>query len=148
MPQLNHLGRAHTRVIFMDENRVPRSTLRLGSPDECHITYHARHIVCFNNNFIALRHNGYLTMTTRTRMNQAANQFGLGYLVYQRTIHGRKKWYVSWCGMQLPFTSDGIILNRPSPLEHPRNPTRPPRSRRAPRVTELTPQVGRPLNTR
>lgn len=43
------------------------------------IRYHATEVVRFNGKRIILNGGGWRTNTTKTRMNQAANQYGLGY---------------------------------------------------------------------
>ena len=45
-----------------------------------HVTYHQTVVVRFNHEHIILNSGGYRTATTKTRMNQASNQFDLGYL--------------------------------------------------------------------
>ena len=47
------------------------------------ITYHKTQIVAFDRHNIVLRTGGWDSVTTRRKMNQAANQFGLGYSVYR-----------------------------------------------------------------
>lgn len=54
---------------------------------------------------IILNSGGWTTATTKTRMNQVANQYNLGYHVYQE----KHEWYVDWKGEKLPFF-DGITL--------------------------------------
>jgi len=48
------------------------------------VTYHNTNVVCFTEKTIKLNTGGYATQTTKRRMNQAANQFGLNYEVIQR----------------------------------------------------------------
>lgn len=48
------------------------------------VNYRGTDVVTFNEREVTLNTNGYFTATTKTRMNQASNQFGLGYHVYQR----------------------------------------------------------------
>ena len=47
------------------------------------ITYHRTQIVAFDNRNVTLRTGGWDSVTTRRKMNQAANQFGLGYAVFR-----------------------------------------------------------------
>ena len=47
------------------------------------ITYHKTQIVAFDRLYITLRTGGWDSVTTRRKMNQAANQFGLGYRVHR-----------------------------------------------------------------
>jgi hypothetical protein len=48
------------------------------------ITYHSTDVVKFNSKQIILNTGGWQTHTTKTRMNQASNQFKLGFKVYQK----------------------------------------------------------------
>jgi len=56
-----------------------------------------------NNKTVTLNSGGWRTVTTKARMNQAANQFGLEYTVYQE----KDDWFVQiggWeNGQTLPF---------------------------------------------
>jgi len=47
------------------------------------VTYHKTQIVAFDSRNITLRTGGWDTVTTRRKMNQSANQFGLGFAVYR-----------------------------------------------------------------
>jgi hypothetical protein len=78
-------------------------------PDGTHVRYHDTDVVSFSyvKSLITLRTGGWRTVTTKTRMNQAANQFNLGFQVAQKdgdwTVHlpGRK---------DIPFDSDTITF--------------------------------------
>jgi len=48
------------------------------------IKYQNTDVVTFNSDTITLNSDGWLTMTTKLRMNQASNQYNLGYRVHQR----------------------------------------------------------------
>jgi hypothetical protein len=48
---------------------------------------------------------GWFTKTTKVAMNQASNQFDLGFGVYQR----KNQWYVDWKGATFDFV-DGMVL--------------------------------------
>ena len=71
------------------------------------VTYHYTDVVCWNNKKIVLNSNGYRTATTKRRMNQASEQFGLGYRVFQKDY----EWYVEHRGKVYDFY-DGITLRR------------------------------------
>ena len=71
------------------------------------VIYHNTPVVTFNNEKVILRCGGWLTNTTKTRMNQASNQFDLGYSVYQKN----HEWYVSYKGKTLEF-AEGMVLAR------------------------------------
>lgn len=72
-----------------------------------YVQYHSTRVVEWNQTSIILRSGGYQTTTTRTRMNQTANQFGLGFQVFQKSF----EWFVEFKGQTLPF-HDGMTLNR------------------------------------
>lgn len=55
------------------------------------ITYHGTDVVsAYPDGRIILDTGGWRTTTTKARMNQAASQFDLGFMVYQRNY----RWYV------------------------------------------------------
>lgn len=72
-----------------------------------HVSYRGTRVVSFNEKEITLRSNGWETATTKNRMNQAANQFNLGFSVYQE----RSTWFVNWRGTTTLFR-DGMTLPR------------------------------------
>lgn len=55
-----------------------------------YVRYHQTDVVTWNDRLVMLNHGGHMTPTTKLRMNQAANQYGLGYYVFQK----RGAWYV------------------------------------------------------
>lgn len=71
------------------------------------IKYHKTDVVSFNDYEIILNSNGWRTQTTKNRMNQASNEFDLGFTVYQRD----SVWYVDYKGETLKFV-DHMRLNR------------------------------------
>lgn len=57
------------------------------------IYYHGTEVVRVEKNgAITLNHGGWMSNTTKLRMNQASNQYRLGYQVFQK--NGR--WFVRW----------------------------------------------------
>jgi hypothetical protein len=64
-------------------------------------------IVRANKREIELNSGGWYTPTTKRRMNQASEELGLGYNVYQED----KEWFVSHRGQTRKFKS-GMRLNR------------------------------------
>lgn len=71
------------------------------------VRYHWTDVVRFTNDYIRLNSNGWRTVTTKRRMNETANQFGLGYSVFQKAHH----WYVR-LGEQVLDFSDGMTFER------------------------------------
>ena len=56
------------------------------------VRYHNTDVVKFNQDEIVLNTGGWRTVTTKARMNQASNQYGLGFRVYQRDW----EWFVDY----------------------------------------------------
>ena len=71
------------------------------------VVYHSTAVVQFDDDKIILNSGGWETVTTKTRMNQASNEYGLGFDVYQVDF----TWYVAYKGETIPF-KDGIVLDR------------------------------------
>ena len=71
------------------------------------VTYQSTQIVRFNSEEVLLNSGGFLSSTTKRKMNQASNQFHLGYQVYQEDF----TWYVVFKGETKLF-NDGMILKR------------------------------------
>ena len=93
MTQLNHVTKNNT-CIFNDGVHTI-------------VKYHHTDVVKFNHQEIVLNSNGWQTYTTKVRMNQTANQFGLDYYVYQNDF----TWYVRAGGFNIEFY-DGMKLIR------------------------------------
>ena len=72
------------------------------------ITYVNTAIVSFDADTVTLNSGGYQTVTTKRKMNQASNQFCLGYGVYQKDYH----WYVDLPNGKTVEFYDGITINR------------------------------------
>ena len=72
------------------------------------VRYHRTDIVKATPSTITLNTGGWKTVTTKTRMNQAANQFDLKYSVVQR----KGTWYVRHGGKVREFTGKTIRLSR------------------------------------
>ena len=58
------------------------------------VKYHDTDVVKFNDDYIILNHNGWVTDTTKKRMNQASDEYDLGFRVSQR----KGQWYVDYAG--------------------------------------------------
>lgn len=54
------------------------------------VTYHQTLVVDLRDGIVTLDSGGWKTATTKARMNQASNQFGLGFSVYAKD----HVWYV------------------------------------------------------
>ena len=78
------------------------------------IVYHSTAVVeIAPDGSVTLDSGGWRTSTTKTRINQASNQFALGFQVYAKA----GSWYVHFDGRDLPF-SDGMTI-KPGSLEIP-----------------------------
>lgn len=94
MTQLDQVGKHATVVLTTDDNTTS-------------VIYHETQVVRFNYDHVILNSGGWQTQTTKTRMNQASNQFNLGFTVVQK----QGKWYVDYKDTTREF-KDGMILMR------------------------------------
>ena len=85
------------------------------------VVYHSTCIVKWNEKHIVLDNGGYMTATTKKKMNQAANQFDLGFQVYQENFD----WFVDitsnnmfTCGT-VDFRSNMIINRKTNEVTYP-----------------------------
>lgn len=78
MPQTQKIGRGNTTV-FKDNTDGMTKVILYSTP-----------VVAFNGQKIVLDSGGWLTSTTKNRMNQTANQFALGFYVFQK----KRQWFV------------------------------------------------------
>ncbi len=95
MSQMSTLGRVAT-------------TVRTNEHGETVVTYHSTPVVTFDQETITLDTGGWYSQTTKTRMNQASNQFALGYWVFQKNFH----WFVQYYGRTIPFEGRTLTLRR------------------------------------
>jgi hypothetical protein len=72
------------------------------------MTYHNTEVVHATPQTITLQTGGWFTATTKTRMNQASNQYDLGYEVFQKA----RLWYVNFKGETIRFITDTLTLTR------------------------------------
>lgn len=94
MPRMNRVCRNNTSVANKNGNTC--------------ITLHSTVVVEFDHEMIILRHGGYRSYTTKARMNQASNEYGLGYQVFQND----HEWFVSYKGHTFPFDGAEYLLIR------------------------------------
>lgn len=97
MGQMHKISKGNTKV----------KTTGFDGAYETTVTLYNTCVVKFDADTITLNSGGHRTSTTKARMNQTANQFNLGYNVYQK----KGKWFVSFGGCELDF-QDGMELNR------------------------------------
>ena len=72
------------------------------------VRYHETDVVVTSPEKIILNTGGWFTATTKKRMNQASQQWGLGFSVYQVA----SKWYVSYEGRCYDFFNNVLELER------------------------------------
>ena len=72
------------------------------------VKYHNTKVVTFSEDAIMLNTGGWFTPSTKTRMNQTSNQFGLGFRVYQKNFD----WFVEYNGKTFEFGRTKAILER------------------------------------
>ena len=71
--------------------------------------YHSTPIVTVDDNgTITLNTGGWRSNTTRTAMNQASNNFDLGFRVFQRDF----AWFATWQGQTIPFHGETLVLTK------------------------------------
>lgn len=68
------------------------------------VKLYATDIVTFDDKEIYLNTGGYMTSTTKDRMNSTSKKYGLGYHVFQKDY----AWYAEYEGKTIPFKSERI----------------------------------------
>lgn len=96
----------------MAQNRKFKGIARLieHTPNETRFYYHDTAVVVKRPEDIVLSSGGWRTNTTKTAINQAANEFSLGFQVHQKDFD----WFVDdqHNGVEnIPFV-DGLVLPR------------------------------------
>lgn len=95
MAQQHKLGKGNTKV---------RGKMVNG---ELSVTFHSTEVVKVERGTVTLNTGGWFTNTTKTRMNQASNQFGLGYSVWQ----AKGDWYVRTPqGKEIEFKGNSVTF--------------------------------------
>lgn len=71
------------------------------------VVYHHTAVVTVEpSGRVILDHGGWMTATTKVRMNQASNQLGLGFTVWQK----KGKWFVAIDGQEIPFDHTPLVV--------------------------------------
>lgn len=94
MPRMDRLS-SYKTVVFHDDGKMK-------------VIYHSTAIVTWDENSIVLNTGGWRTATTKNKMNQASNQYGIGFSVYQKNGN----WFVDYKGQTIPYDNDDLILRR------------------------------------
>ena len=78
------------------------------------VRYHNTDVVTFSDKVVYLNNNGYMTNTTKTRINQTANEYGLGFKVYQKNYTWFVEIFADYLNpVTLKFHSDDIGFYNP-----------------------------------
>ncbi len=72
------------------------------------VTFHSTAVVVFNDKTITLDTGGWFSKTTKVRMTQTSNEFGLGFTVYAK----RGTWFVDFKGTTVKFDGNTVELTR------------------------------------
>jgi len=97
MGQMSKVGRKATKVgVNKDKSIIS-------------VKYHQTEVVHVENNIVTLNNGGYLTVTTKARMNQTAMEFGLNFNVYQN----KYDWFCRTPqGITVPFVGKTLSFIR------------------------------------
>ena len=85
--------KGNTKITFLGDNVI--------------VTFHSTDIVIFNNERIILNSDNWYTVTTKQRMNQTSDEFGLGFEISQRDFD----WFVKTQNKTLHYY-DGMVFDR------------------------------------
>lgn len=83
-----------------------QTTINPIEPNGFAIRYHSTDVVRVFPDRIELNHGGYVTTTTKRRMNQASNVYNLGYQVFSR----KGTLYVTFKGIEHRFIENTFTL--------------------------------------
>lgn len=70
--------------------------------------YHQTKVVRWSRDTVVLNSNGFQTATTKTRMNEVSQEYGLGYHVFQKD----HEWYVELPSGKVVDFNDGMRIER------------------------------------
>ena len=94
-----------------DKIGTTATTVAIDADGVTRMTYHQTHVVTVHPpndqgaRKVVLNSNGWRTVTTKTRMNQASSQFGLGFRVFQKA----GEWFVALPGVRRSLSyNDGM----------------------------------------
>ena len=90
------------------EFRGVETTITSNAQEGISFIYRGTTVVKVKGAWITLNSNGWRTATTKTRMNQASNQFDLGYSVWQKNY----EWFVSLPNGDTVEYTDGLTFKR------------------------------------
>ena len=79
-----------------------------GSASVTSVCYHNTAVIKFDEHNIKLNTGGWFTPTTKKRMNQASQQYGLNFYVFQKDY----SWFCNYENKIFSFTGNELILPR------------------------------------
>jgi len=85
-----------------------KTTIKDHGNGKISVRYHWTDVVTFDSNTITLNHGGWTSITTKKRMNQVSDYYGLGFGVYQKNFN----WFVKYGGKTIPYPNYKLKLNR------------------------------------
>lgn len=88
-----------------------RATVHWGTSQAGGMRYHQTEVVRWDALTITLDTGGWKSATTKTRMNQASDWYGLKFSVYTRA----RQWYVRYDGTEYPIHGQVLTLARREP---------------------------------
>tara|TARA_Y100001963_G_C6573754_1_gene350129 strand:- start:340 stop:654 length:315 start_codon:yes stop_codon:yes gene_type:complete len=93
----------------MNSNRIgTHRTSIINDNNQLLVTYHSTVVVkIINDRYVVLKSDGWLTTTTKRRMNQASNEYRLNYRVFQKGW----AWFVETPEGIVDYY-DGIIIDK------------------------------------
>lgn len=104
------IGKTATKVYKNGEN----------GDNDIEVIYHSTSIVTVKNGIVTLNNGGWMSSTTKKRMNQTSRAFDLGFYVYQKN----NEWLVTIGDETIPFEEDmSFSIKNDSPLTKNLNPT-------------------------
>jgi hypothetical protein len=80
----------------------------LTDEEKTRVFFHDTPVVTFDEKTIELDHGGWRTRSTKVRMNQASQEFELGFRVFQKA----HDWFVDFHDETYLFDADTLTLNR------------------------------------
>lgn len=92
------------------QSRIGKTATKIGFEDGKHyVQYHDTKVVIWDHENITLNTGGWMTATTKSRMNQTARQMVLNFSVYQKDY----RWFVSKPdGDTVDFATSTITFKR------------------------------------
>ena len=85
-----------------------QTKIQAAASGKTQVIFYQTPVVTFDDQAITLNTGGWWTRSTKVRMNQASQEFGLGYRVFQK----KGEWFVEYQDDVQPFTEERLTLSR------------------------------------